>query len=135
MSNRDELLGIAGGNHLYAFRKCTLDGRVVELQLLLSESDDFNDSGQQTTALTELKAIEATGSCTTTWLESGTGRFKASWDSVNNLRRFEYYDGTSGGEYADEGSSNTVWSFSPEYPIVGLKGSYDNDFINELFFW
>ena len=106
MSNRDELGAIAGGNHLYAFRKCTLNGRVVELQLMLSESDTFKNSGQQTTALTALKALVATGDCATTWLESGSGRFKASWDSSNNLKRFEYYDGTSGGEYADEGTEN-----------------------------
>ena len=33
-SNRDEILAISGGNHLYAFRKCELDGehaRIISL--------------------------------------------------------------------------------------------------------
>ena len=30
-SHRDELLAVSGGNHLYGFRKCELDGRIISL--------------------------------------------------------------------------------------------------------
>ena len=43
MTNWDELDGIDGGNHLYAFRTCVLDGRIIEIRLLLSDSDDFGN--------------------------------------------------------------------------------------------
>ena len=68
MTNWDELDEVDGGNHLYAFRKCVLDGRIIEIRLLLSDSDDFGNESQSTTALNSLIAETVSGTCENTYL-------------------------------------------------------------------
>ena len=68
MTNWDELDEIDGGNHLYAFRTCELNGSIIEITLLLSDSDDYGNTSQSTTALSSLKAETASGDCENTYL-------------------------------------------------------------------
>ena len=68
MTNWDELGDVDGGSHLYAFRTCVLDGRIIEIRLLLSDSDDFGNESQSTTALSSLIADQVSGDCENTYL-------------------------------------------------------------------
>jgi hypothetical protein len=68
MTNWDELDEVDGGSHLYAFRTCVLDGRIIEIRLLLSDSDDFGNESQGTTALNSLIAETVSGTCENTYL-------------------------------------------------------------------
>ena len=68
MTNWGELGDIDGGNHLYAFRTCELNGSIIEITLLLSDSDEFGNTSQSTTALSSLKAETASGDCENTYL-------------------------------------------------------------------